>query len=99
LQAAVMADGDTLERQDLVAATGGLVEDPRLNVLEQPLGNGFNLEEHLKTIQRHYLRRAMVEAQGVKTRAADLLGLASYQALDAQLKRLKVEWKVPTASS
>jgi hypothetical protein len=33
----------------------------------------------------------MEEAEGVKTRAADLLGLASYQALDAKLKRLDVE--------
>jgi DNA-binding NtrC family response regulator len=90
LQAAVMADGDTLNRQELVAAIGG-VGDPDLNVLEQPLGDGFDLEEHLKSIQRHYLRRAMEEAGGVKTRAADLLGLASYQALDAKLKRLDVE--------
>jgi DNA-binding NtrC family response regulator len=90
LQAAVMADGDTLDRQDLVAATGGLRDDPDLNVLEQPLGDGFNLDEHLKAIQCHYLRRAMEEARGVKTRAAKLLGLASYQALDAQLKRLGV---------
>ncbi len=90
LQAAVMAEGD-LNRQEVVAAIGGVADDAELNVLEQPLGDGFNLEEHLKSIQRHYLRRALEEAGGVKTRAADLLGLASYQALDAQLKRLKVE--------
>jgi DNA-binding NtrC family response regulator len=94
LQAAVMADGDTLDRQDLTAAAGGLGEEPEVNVLEQPLGDGFNLDEHLKTIQRHYLRRAMAEARGVKTRAAQLLGLASYQALDAQLKRLGVHFRM-----
>ena len=91
LQAAVMADGDTLNRQDVVAAVGGFGDNPDLNVLEQPLGDGFDLEEHLKSIQRHYLRRALEEAGGVKTRAADLLGLASYQALDAKLKRLNIE--------
>jgi DNA-binding NtrC family response regulator len=95
VQAAVMADGDTLNRQDVVPALGGVGEDPDVNVLERPLGDGFNLEEHLKAIQRHYLRRAMEEAGGVKTRAADLLGLASYQALDAQLKRLEVEYRKP----
>lgn len=92
LQAAVMADSETLSRQDVVSAIGEVTEDPALNVLEQPLGDGFDLDEHLKAIQRHYLRRAMEEAEGVKTRAAELLGLASYQALDAQLKRLKVAW-------
>jgi transcriptional regulator with PAS, ATPase and Fis domain len=86
IQAAVMADGETLDRQDFVAATGGLRDDPDLNVLEHPLGEGFDLEEHLKN-------RAMEDARGVKTRAAELLGLASYQALDAQLKRLNVEYR------
>jgi DNA-binding NtrC family response regulator len=93
VQAAVMADGEVLNRQDLAAAAGGVRDDPSLNVLERPLGDGFNLGEHLKAIQRHYLRRAMQEAGGVKTRAAELLGMASYQALDAQLERLGVEWK------
>jgi transcriptional regulator with PAS, ATPase and Fis domain len=90
LQAAVMADAEAISRQDVVAAIGGVTMDDDLNVLEQPLGDGFDLEEHLKAIQRHYLRRAMDEAEGVKTHAAALLGMASYQALDAQLKRLKV---------
>ena len=75
VQAAVMADGEILNRQDLVAAIGGVRNDLDLNVLEQPLGDGFNLEEHLKTIQRHYLRRGMEEARGNKTQAARLLGL------------------------
>jgi DNA-binding NtrC family response regulator len=94
LQAAVMADADILNRQDLVAATGALGDDVDLNVLEHPLGDGFDLEEHLKYVQKHYLRRAMEEARGVKTRAASLLGMASYQALDAQLKRLQVKYRV-----
>jgi DNA-binding NtrC family response regulator len=92
VQAAVMADGGTIDRQDLVAAIGGVRDDLDLNVLEQPLGNGFNLDEHLKTIQRHYLRRAMEEARGKKTQASRLLGMPHYQTLDAQLDRLKVEW-------
>ena len=35
----------------------------------------------------------MEEAGGVKTKAAELLGIANYQTLDAQLKRLGVKWK------
>ena len=68
LQAAVMADGEALHRQDMVAAIGALSDDLDLNVLEQPLGHGFDLEEHLKTIQRHYLRRGMEEAGVTKRR-------------------------------
>jgi len=57
-------------------------------LVERPFGRGFDLEEHLSAIRKHYLSRAMDEARGVKTMAAKLLGLKSYQTLDAQLKRL-----------
>ena len=39
----------------------------------------------------YFLVRAMREAGGVKTRAAELLGYKNYQTLAAQLERLKVE--------
>lgn len=97
LQAAVMADGDTLERADIEAALGEMPSLPgdRLDVMECPLGDGFDLEDHLNSIRSHYLRRAMEEAKGVKAEAARLLGMTNYQTLDAQLKRLKVkgEWR------
>ena len=49
------------------------------------------LTDYLEEIQRHYLLRAMKEAGGVKTKAAELLGYKNYQTLAAQLERLKVE--------
>jgi transcriptional regulator with GAF, ATPase, and Fis domain len=57
---------------------------------EEPLGDGFSLARHLEEIQRHYLRRAMEEAGGVKRRAAELLGYRNYQTLAAQLERLGI---------
>lgn len=94
LQAAVMADGDVLNRRDFEAVitqsgSARWAEDP----LEVPLGEGFTIASHLEGIQRHYLERAMREAGGNKTRAASLLGIENYQTLDAQLKRLKVDWE------
>jgi transcriptional regulator with PAS, ATPase and Fis domain len=96
LQAAVMAEGEVIEACDLVAAVGEMNADPSVNALEQSLGDGFNLEEHLKSIQRHYLRRAMEEAKGVKAKAARLLGMRNWQTLDAQLDRLEVRWNAAT---
>jgi DNA-binding NtrC family response regulator len=92
LQAAVMTDNDLIDRRDMIATIGEM--DPAANSinLEQPLGDGFNLDEHMDTIHRHYLTRAMNEAKGVKTHAARLLGLRNYQTLDAQLKRLSVDF-------
>jgi DNA-binding NtrC family response regulator len=93
LQVAVMAAGNTIERGDLLAALGNLDLGRQVNPLEHPLGDGFDLEEHLKSIQRHYLRRGMQESRGVKVEAARLLGYKNYQTLAAQLDRLGVEWK------
>jgi DNA-binding NtrC family response regulator len=93
LQAAVMAEGDTIQKHDITDAVAEMVGETNFanDVLEQPLGADFNLQEHLNKVHRHYLRRAMKEAGGVKTRASKLLGIPNYQTLDAQLKRLNVE--------
>lgn len=92
VQAAAMSAGDCIHQTDLEAALG-ISALPQIDPLDQPLGGGFNMEKHLQDIQRHYLRRAMEEASGVKTKAAELLSIANYQTLDAQLKRLGVKWK------
>ena len=60
-------------------------------LFDHELGEGFCLQKLLEDVNRRYLERAMEEAEGVKTRAADLLGMSSYQTLDAQLKRLNVK--------
>jgi len=93
MQAAVLTDGTIIGRDEMAAS---IVEMPDSNgsisgVLDRPLGDEFNLEEHLNDIHRSYLRRAMEESIGVKTRAARLLGIKNYQTLDAQLKRLDVK--------
>jgi transcriptional regulator with PAS, ATPase and Fis domain len=90
VQAAVMAEGDVIERQDIVDAIGEVSGASSRDQHDRPLGDGFNLIKHLESIQREYLQQAMTEARGVKTHAAKLLGIENYQTLDAQLKRLKV---------
>jgi transcriptional regulator with GAF, ATPase, and Fis domain len=62
-------------------------------VLERPLGDGFILDEHINSLRKHYLRRALDESNGNKTQAARLLGMKHYQTLDAQLKTLNVDWE------
>lgn len=91
LQAAVMTDGDVIDRQDVADAVAEVPGKPNLDLMEQPLGEGFVLTDFLEEIQRHYLIRGMKESGGVKTKAAELLGYKNYQTLAAQLDRLKVE--------
>ena len=91
MRAAVMTDGPLIDRDDMADAIADVPGERSHNLLEVPIGEGFSLEDHLKGIQRHYLRCAIDEAHGVKKRAAELLGYDHYQTLDQQLKRLNVE--------
>ena len=59
-------------------------------ILDRPLGEGLDLQELLATVARHYLERALEEAAGNKTRAAQLVGLPSYQTLTNWMKRYGV---------
>jgi DNA-binding NtrC family response regulator len=89
-QAAVMTDEEVIDLRDLADAIAEVPGRPAADPRELPLGDGFCLEQHLEEIQRHFLRRAMAEAGGVKSRAAALLGYRHYQTLAAQLERLGI---------
>jgi DNA-binding NtrC family response regulator len=68
-RAAIWSDG----ADDLVGgrarSAAPVAKSTRPEVLGRPLGNGFNLRDLLKEVARHYLERAMDEAQGNKTKA------------------------------
>ena len=58
--------------------------------MDRALGNGFSLPDLIANVARHYLERAMEETAGNKSRAADLVGLASYQTLTNWLSKYGV---------
>lgn len=75
-------------------ARDALVTSPRevsQDVLGRPMGDGFNLTELLADVARHYLSRAMKDAQGNKTKATSLVGFANYQTLKNWLEKYEVE--------
>ncbi len=92
VQAAVLADQTELSREDLFAALGELPPPASFQRVLQGLDfeSGFDLDEHLNSLQREILRRAMQQAKGNKTKAAKLLGIKSYQALTHRLDSLEV---------
>jgi DNA-binding NtrC family response regulator len=59
--------------------------------LGRALGDGFELQKLIEEVARHYLVRAMKEANGNKTKAASLVGLPSYQTLTNWLDRYGVK--------
>ena len=48
-------------------------------VASLPEGGGFSLEQHLQDVEREHLERALKQAAGVQTHAAELLGLSFRQ--------------------
>ena len=76
---AIWSDGSTITADDLHDALLPAARDDGREVLDRTLGNGFSLPDLLAEVARHYLARAMEEAANNKTRAAELVGLASYQ--------------------
>lgn len=87
LRAAIWCPGERLEARDIQEALLSPLETAAEEILNQPLGEGFSLPDLLARVARHYLEKALEEAQGNKTRAAQLLGLASYQTLNNWLNR------------
>lgn len=59
----------------------------RDDVLGRPLGENLDLQEIMTSVAEHYLRRALAEAHGNKTKAAKLVGLPSYQTLTNWMER------------
>ena len=64
--------------------------DATVGLLGRPLGSGLELPKLVAELARHYLARALAEANGNKTRAAELIGLPSYQTLTNWAKRYDV---------
>jgi transcriptional regulator with PAS, ATPase and Fis domain len=85
-RAALWSEGRTIETDDLRAAiVGTATSGARLE--NRPLGHGFSLPDLLAEVAHGYLVRAMEDAGHNKRRAAELLGLPSYQTLTNWLKK------------
>jgi transcriptional regulator with PAS, ATPase and Fis domain len=86
-RAAIWSDGATITVEDVREALLPQPETLSQKVLCRPLGAGFSLPNLLTEVARHYLGRAMDESAGNKTKAAELVGLPSYQTLTNWLNR------------
>jgi transcriptional regulator with PAS, ATPase and Fis domain len=92
LQCAVMSNEKTICATDLAAAISHVSEPASAALIPiHTIPEGFNLERHLDEIRKAFLETALSQSNGIKTRAAELLGYASHQVLTNQLKRLGLE--------
>ena len=80
------ASGETIDVRDVRDAM--LPSSTNQSILDRPIIDGFDLQEVLDEVERHYLERAWEQAGGKKTRASKLLGFNSYQTMDKHRARL-----------
>jgi DNA-binding NtrC family response regulator len=89
-RAALWSDGETISVDDARDALLPVARGPGRDVIGRPLGPGLRLPDLLSEVAQHYLARAMDESHGNKRKAAELVGLPSYQTLTNWLGRYKV---------
>ena len=89
-RAAIWTTGTLIEVEDIRDAMLPIVNHANDSLLHKPLGDGINLPELMEILAQHYLNRALQEANGNKTRAAELVGLPSYQTFSNWTKKYNV---------
>ncbi len=86
-KAAFWSNGDKIDIDDVRYALSQSLVRKNDDVLNRPLGNGFDLEKLLATVANHYLSRAMEESNNNKSKATKLVGLVNYQTFDSWKKK------------
>lgn len=80
-RAVVWSDDDVIGIESIREAILDSPKPVSSNIVGLPIEEGVQLESLMCQVARHYLKIAMVHTHGNKTRAAELLGLGSYQTL------------------
>jgi len=86
-RAAIWSTGPLIDIQDISEAMLPMITTDNDNLIGRPMGEGVKLPELMEKLARHYLKRALDEANGNKTKATELVGLPSYQTFSNWLKK------------
>lgn len=90
-RASVWTIGDTIQSDDVRDALFSLDFQPSEHVLNRSIAEGFNIQDVMGEVARHYLTRAMEDSGGNKSKAAKKLGLPNYQTLTNWLVKYGIE--------
>jgi DNA-binding NtrC family response regulator len=90
-RATVRTTGDTIQAEDIREALFPVDLQQSGQIMDRSIADGFNIQEVIAEVARHYLQRAMDESAGNKSKAAKMLALPNYQTLTNWLKKYGLE--------
>ena len=87
MRAALWSTGATIGIEDIREAMIPISHSREDTLLDRPIKDGVNLPELMDKLAQHYLEKALDESNGNKTKAAELVGLPSYQTFSNWMKK------------
>jgi len=90
MRAAIWSTDQTISLEDIKEAMIPISLSREDGLLNRPLKDGINLSELIGKLAQHYLKRALEEAHGNKTKAAQLVGLPNYQTFTNWMQKYKL---------
>jgi transcriptional regulator with PAS, ATPase and Fis domain len=90
-RAALWSPGKKLQKQDILDSIIPIKSRVESDILNQPIGGDFNINEIKDDVSKHYLVQALRKSGGNKTAAAKLLGLANHQTVVGWMKKYNID--------
>ena len=90
-RAALWSFENTIDVDDIREAMLPVLKTEDDGLLGKPINDGINLLKLMEKLAQHYLKRALDEAGGNKTKATKLVGLPNYQTFSNWLKKYGLE--------
>lgn len=87
----VWCQGTSIQVEDVQQALLPSASYAKDDVLQKPLGGDFQLQEIIGVLSSEYIRKALSETGGNKSKAAKLLGFKNYQTLNNWMSKYGVE--------
>lgn len=88
VRAAVHSQTDAIGKAEVEEALNIAPVRSEQQILDRPIAEGFDLDEPLNDVARHYIARALDQADHNVGRAARLLGFNNYQTLSNRMMKL-----------
>ncbi len=90
-RAALWSADDVIDESDILDALLPNMAAGGSDLLGRPVEEGVDLQDLMEQLARHYLKRALEKAGGNKSKAAELVGLKSYQTFSNWMNKYRVD--------